>query len=119
MLKIVTKKRHHLLRKSEENIFATAMWHGYCSYFLVSKNCELTEVGLHPSDPLAVKVVAVRSEWHKICSSYSVNSDTAKAFLIVYFRNELLRQCQIVPKPIPTAVYEDNVGVYYRYGGKL
>ena len=34
-------------------------WHAYCSYFLVTKNCELSEIGLHPSDPLAVKVVAV------------------------------------------------------------
>ena len=91
----------------------------------MSKNCELTEVGLHPSDPLAVKLVAVRSEWHKICSSYCVNNDTAKTFLIAYFSavyNELLRQCQIVvkpPKQISTAVCENSVGVYYRYGGKL
>ena len=55
-------------------------WHSHCSYFLVLKNSELTDIGLHPSDPLAVKGVTVRSEWHKVCSSYSVNSDTAKTF---------------------------------------
>jgi len=90
----------------------------------VSKNCELTEIGLHPSDPLAAAVVAVRSEWHKVCSKYSVNSDTAKTYLVSYFSamyNELLRQCQIAikpSKPIPVAVCEDTDDVYYRFAGR-
>ena len=99
-------------------------WHSHCSYFLVLKNSELTDIGLHPSDPLAVKVVTVRSEWHKVCSSYSVNSDTAKTFLISYFSatyNELLQQCQNVIKPAEpiqvAAVHEDTDNVYYRFGG--
>jgi len=90
----------------------------------VSKNSELTTIGLHPSDPLAVEVVAVKSKWHKVCSTYLVSSDTAKTFLISYFSsvyNVLLRQCQNAIKPsepMPvTVVHEDTDDVYYWFGG--
>ena len=100
-------------------------WHNYCSYFLVSNNRELTDLGLHPADPLAVNVVTVRAEWNKVCKSCSVGSDTAKTFLISFFSsvyNELLRQCQVAinpPTPIPatSTMNEDSDDVYYRFGG--
>ena len=100
-------------------------WHTHCSYFLVSNNKELTDISLHLSDPLVVDVVAVRAEWEKVCISYSVSSDTAKAFLISFSSsvyNEMLRQCQAVIKP-PTpstatsTVNEEPNDVYYRFGG--
>ena len=34
-------------------------WHHYCSYFLVDCNCNLSLIGLHPSDPIAADVVLV------------------------------------------------------------
>ena len=34
-------------------------WHHRCSYFLVDCNHDLTLIGLHPSDPIAVDVVSV------------------------------------------------------------
>ena len=58
------------------------------------KNGELSEIGLHPSDPLAVKVVAVWSEWHKVYCSYLVNIDTAKTFYFGAVYNEVLKQCK-------------------------
>ena len=100
-------------------------WHNYCSYFLASTNRELTDLGLHPADPLADYVVAVRGEWKKVCSSYSMKHDVAKTFLISFSSsvyNEFLRQCQIAitpPTPIPATftVNEDTDDVYYRFGG--
>ena len=37
-----TLKEHHLQFQLK--------WHSYCGYFLVTKNRELSDVGLHPSD---------------------------------------------------------------------
>ena len=60
-------------------------WHSYCSYSLVSKNMELSDIGLHPSDPLTGPVVSIRSQWNKVCHTYSIDDDTARTFLISYF----------------------------------
>ena len=74
-------------------------WHRYCSsYLLVDKNCQLSQVGLHPSDPLAIEVAAVRSKWNKFCSLHSLLSSESKKFLMVFCScvyDELLRQCHI------------------------
>ena len=98
-------------------------WHNYCSYFLVSNNRDLTYLGLHPADPLADDVVAVRAEWNKVCNCYSVSRDVAKTFLISFCSsvyNELLRQCQVAinpPIPATVTVNQDSDDVYYRFGG--
>lgn len=44
-------------------------WHEYCSHFLVTKNSELSAIGLHPANPIANKVVSIRAEWRKVCDT--------------------------------------------------
>ena len=41
-------------------------WHVHCSYFLVDCNQDLTLILLHPSDPTALDVVSVRSQWSRL-----------------------------------------------------
>jgi len=69
-------------------------------------------------------VVSVRSKWNKVCSAYSIDSDTARTFLISFcglIYDDLLKQCQIVIRPSPTSATpmptEDTDDVYYRFGG--
>ena len=69
-------------------------------------------------------MVSVRSEWNKVCSAYSIDSDTARTFLISFcglIYDDLLKQCQIVIRPSPTSATpmptEDTDDVYYRFGG--
>ncbi|XP_065893888.1 uncharacterized protein [Dysidea avara] len=97
-------------------------WHRYCSYLLV-KNCQLSPVGLHPTDPLAIEVVAVWSKWNKFCSLHSLLSSESKKFLIVFCScvyDELLRQCHIAvqaDRQKDIICLEDTEDIYYRFGG--
>ena len=59
--------------------------HEYCSYFLAMKNSELSDIGLHPSDPIANKVVSIRSQWRKVWKGYSVDDETSWTFCISFF----------------------------------
>ena len=94
-------------------------WHNYCSYFLVSENRELSELGLHPADISAESIVSVRSKWRKIYEMHSVSKDTAKTFLISFLGSifdQLLKQCQIVLKPARSdtrMATEDSEDVYF------
>jgi len=57
---------------------------------------ELSLVGLHPLDPIAESVVAVRSKWSKVCVVYLLRGQSAKKFLILFcdcVYEELLWQC--------------------------
>ena len=85
---------------------------------------ELSDIGLHPSDPLAGPVVSIRSQWNKVCHTYSIDGDAARTFLISYFGliyDGLLQQCQAAIKPPITSATptptEDMDDVYYRFGG--
>ena len=74
-------------------------WHHHCSYFLVDCNRELSMIGLHPSDPIAVDVVSVRSQWHHLSTKYSLQKERCKTFLILFcgcIYDELLRKCHSV-----------------------
>ena len=111
-----TLKEHHLQFQLK--------WHSHCSYFLVSKNSELSDVGLHPSDPLAIPVVSIRSQWKGVCSAHSIDRDTVETFLISFFGSfydEVLWHCQAVIKPpssfFTSAPAEDTDDVYYQFGG--
>ena len=72
-------------------------WHHYCSYFLVDYNHDLSVIGLHPSDPVAVDVVSIRSQWHHL--SITLLKERAKVFLMLYcssMYDELLCKCHSV-----------------------
>ena len=74
-------------------------WHHHCSYFLVDCNRDLTLIGLHPSDPIAVDVVSVRSQWSRLAVQYSLQKEESKTFLILYcgsVYDELLHRCHSV-----------------------
>jgi len=98
-------------------------WHQHCSYFLVDKNMELSLVGLHPSDPIAESVVAVRSKWNKVCVVYSLRGQSAKKFLILFcdcVYEELLRQCHRIIESdvqVPDTTIVESEDVYFRFGG--
>jgi len=84
----------------------------------------LSDVGLYPSDPLAIPVVSIRSQWKDVCSAHSIDSDTGKTFLISFFGsfyNEFLWQCQTIIKPPSSSIAsppaEDADDVCYRFGG--
>ena len=78
---------------------------------------------MHPDDPIAVDVVSVRSQWHRVVMLYSLTKDDAKKFLILFCScvyDELLRTChsaiEVHQEPTPTC-FEDSDDVYYRFGG--
>ena len=90
----------------------------------MTKNSELTDIGLHPDNPIASKVISVRVEWKKVCDTRSIDKNTSHTFCISFFGsiyNELLRQCQVAIKPPTTSApleqKEDTDDVYYRFGG--
>ena len=98
-------------------------WQRHCSYLLVDKNYQLSQIGLHPSDPLAAEVVPAQSKWNNFCFLHSLILSNAKKFLIVFcccMYDELLRQCHtaIGTKQQEDVVSsEDTEDVYYRFGG--
>jgi len=59
-------------------------WHNHCSLFLLQCNQELTTMGLHPSDPLAEKVVSVRAQWNRICVLHTISQKEKKKFVMLY-----------------------------------
>ena len=97
-------------------------WHNHCGLFLLNCNQELTTMGLHPSDPLAEKVVAVRAQWSRICAENSISLKEKKKFVILYSSavfNHLLWQCHgVLQKEQETAeISEDGKDTYLRFGG--
>ena len=61
--------------KKERYLHFQISWQRHCSYLLVEKNQQLTQLGLHPSDPVAGQVLKVRSEWYRtvlIISGYFI-----------------------------------------------
>ena len=101
-------------------------WHKHCSYLLVEKNYQLTQLGLHPDDPISREVFMVRSQWHKLKEQHSLGNVTSCTFLSLFcscvFEN-LLQECHKVMQKFkkladvqkdPVADSED---VYYRFGG--
>ena len=98
-------------------------WHQHCSYYLVDYNCELSLIGLHPDDPVAVDVVSVRSQWHRVVMSFSLKKQDAKYFLILFcscIYDNLLRTCHLaieLDQETTASCFEDGNDVYYRFGG--
>jgi len=97
-------------------------WHNHCGIFLLKCNQELTAMGLHPSDPLAEKVVSVRAQWNRICIPYSLSQNEKKKFVMLYSSavfNYFLRQChRILQKEQETTeISEDGKDTYLRFGG--
>ena len=98
-------------------------WHQHCSYYLVDYNRELSLIGLHPDDSIAVDVVAVRSQWQRVAMKYSLTRDDANNFLILFCScvyDELLRTCHSAidtTQPTTQAPSEGSDDVYYRFGG--
>ena len=99
-------------------------WHHHCSYFLVDCNRDLSLIGLHPSDPIAVDVVSVRSQWSRLAVQYSLQKEESKTFLTLYcgnVYNELLHRCHSVietsSQPDVQSTSVDSDDVYYRFGG--
>ena len=94
-------------------------WHQHCSYYLVDCNSELSLIGLHPNDPIAVDVVSVRTQWHCVVKQYSLTKDDSKIFLILfcsYVHDELLHTYHSaveVSQPTAQLLSEDSDGVYY------
>ena len=94
-------------------------WHNHCSLFLVDRNQDLTSLGLHPSDPLASKVILVRAQWSQIAFQHSISKKGKKTFMMLFSSaifNYFLSQCHslLEPKHIATVVTEDT---YLRFGG--
>jgi len=98
-------------------------WHQHCSYYLVEYNRELSLIGIHPDDPIAVDVVSIRSKWHCIVKQYFLTKNDAKIFLILFcgcVYDELLRACHSAIEVNQTTTQfcsEDSDDVYYRFGG--
>ena len=97
-------------------------WHNHCSLFLVDRNQDLTSLGLHPSDPLASKVVLVRAQWSQIAIQHSVSKKGKKTFTMLFSSaifNYFLSQCHslLEPKHIAMVVTEDDKDTYLRFGG--
>ena len=94
-------------------------WHQHCSYYLVDCNHELSLIGLHPNDSIAVDVVSVRSQWHCVVKQYSLTKDDSKIFLILfcsYVYDELLHTYHSaieVSQPTAQLLSEDSDDVYY------
>ena len=74
----------------------------HCSIFFVDKNQDLMMLGLHPSDPLASKVVLVRAEWSQAFIQLSINKKGSKVLLMLFSSaifNYFLRQCHVLLEP--------------------
>ena len=79
-------------------------------------------LGLHPSDPLASKVVLVRAEWSQAFIQLSISKKGSKVLLMLFSSaifNYFLRQCHVLlePKQKATVVMEDEKDTYLRFGG--
>ena len=99
-------------------------WQQYCSYFLVTNNSELSNLGLLPQDPAAEKVVKTRALLHQLWLKHKLNKSDGKTFLILLCSsvfNEFLIQCHSVIQPenevcdLDSEIESDDV--YYRFGG--
>ena len=75
-------------------------WHQHCSYYLVDCNRELSLIGLHPDDPIAVDVVSVRSQWHRVVKQYSLTKHDSKNFLILLVAVFTISCCILVIQPL-------------------
>ena len=80
-------------------------------------------VGLHPSDPITVDVVSVRSEWHCLSMKYSLQKERSNTFLILYcncIHVELIHKCHLVIETSSQsnvqACITDSDDVYYQVG---
>ena len=87
-------------------------------------NRDLSMIGLHPSDPIAVDVVSIRSQWCHLSTKYSLPKERSKTFLILYCSSvydELLRKCHSTIESTCQSDAQPSVAdpddVYYRFGG--
>ena len=112
--------------KKERYLHFQISWHKHCSFLLVEKNQHLTQLGLHPSDPVAEQVLTARSEWHKVKEKHALSQDASSRFLTLYCSStldQLLRQCHKVMQSFSkkssgnAEVTEDSEDVFYRFGG--
>ena len=74
-------------------------WDHHCSYFLVDCNRDLSLIGLHHSDPIAVDVISVRFQWSHLAVQYSLQKEESKTFVMLYcgsVYDELLHRCHSV-----------------------
>ena len=74
-------------------------WHHRCGMLLVDTNAQLTHLSLHPSDPLAVEIITVRSKWRKVCSSRLEVKEAFKNYLILFYSSAYdasLQECHSV-----------------------
>ena len=91
-------------------------WHNNCS----DRNQDFTSLGLHPSGPLANKVILVRAQ---VFIQHSITKKGSKTFLMLFSSaifNYFLRQCHglLEPKQIATVqVMEDDKDAYLHFGG--
>ena len=97
-------------------------WHNHCSLFLLERDQELTAMGLHPSDPLADKVVSVREQWSRVCIQHSITKKDKKTFLILYSSavfNYFLQLCHkfLETEQATVEISEDGKDTYLRFGG--
>lgn len=74
-------------------------WHQHCSYYLIEYNHELSLVGLHLSDPIAVDVVhvAVWLQWLCVVIKYSLTRDDTNNYLVAVF---MMNCCVLVIHPL-------------------
>ena len=101
-------------------------WHRHCSYLLVEKNYQLTQLGLHPDDPISREVFMVRSQWYKLKVQHSLGNVASHTFLTLFcscvFEN-LLQECHKVMQTFKKSAdvqkdpVADSEDVYYRFGG--
>ena len=74
-------------------------WHQHCNY-LVDCNRELSLIGLHPNDPIAVDVASVWSQWHCVVKQYSLTKDDSKIFLILFLVMFTVSSCILIIQPL-------------------
>ena len=88
-------------------------------------NSQLTLLSVHPSEPLAAEIVAVRSKWRKVCTSHLELKNAFKSFLILFssaafdvFLQECHSTLQATESHSASLTPErDSDNVYLRFGG--
>ena len=101
----------------DQYLYFQLKWHNHCGLFLLEHNRELTTIGLHPSDPLAEKVVSVRAQWNRLCIPCSIShkkmlySSAVFKYFLQQFHRVLLKEQETVE------LLEDGTDAYLCFGG--